>query len=178
MPTIWFPDTTVICNFGAVDQIELLNKALAGRGRWTAAVAYEVENSARYLPQLERLISEGWLGDPIETDQHTVEIENIRFVEFGGTLQDPTKHLGEAQTCFLIRRSPEFKRAIWITDDVAAYEYGRQIGITTWSTCTVIENLVADGDISAEDGFKLLTQMHNTPDRYVHNMPQRPDDLR
>ena len=38
-----FCDTTVLCNFASVRRLNLLESILAGRGRWVAAVAYEVE---------------------------------------------------------------------------------------------------------------------------------------
>ncbi|MGH3277686.1 MAG: hypothetical protein ACRDNW_00920 [Trebonia sp.] len=37
-----FPDNTVLCNFAAVNRLDLLKSVLGGRGRWTEAVAYEV----------------------------------------------------------------------------------------------------------------------------------------
>lgn len=36
-----FPDNTVLCNFAAVNRLDLLKSVLSGRGRWTEAVAYE-----------------------------------------------------------------------------------------------------------------------------------------
>ena len=61
-----FPDNTVLCNFAAVDRLDLLKSVLGGRGRWTEAVAYEASRSAAKLPPLLRLPLEGWLDDPIE----------------------------------------------------------------------------------------------------------------
>ena len=40
--TIWsFPDNNVLCSFAIVRRLEILEKTLAGRGRWTEAVANE-----------------------------------------------------------------------------------------------------------------------------------------
>jgi len=37
--TFLFPDNTVLCNFAAVDRLDLLQAVLNGRGRWTPTVA-------------------------------------------------------------------------------------------------------------------------------------------
>ena len=47
-----FPDNTVLCNFAAVNRLDLLRSVLGGRGRWTEAVAYEASRSAAKLPPL------------------------------------------------------------------------------------------------------------------------------
>ena len=52
MPPLVFPDNTVLCNFASVNRLELLEGWLRGRGRWTAAVAYEVGRSTTVLPAL------------------------------------------------------------------------------------------------------------------------------
>lgn len=65
MPTLWFPDTTVLCNFAAVGKLNLLRDLLDGRGRWTEAIAYEISRSARVIPALGDIPGDGWLGDPI-----------------------------------------------------------------------------------------------------------------
>ena len=51
MTAFWFPDNTVLRNFAAVKRLDLLESVLAGRGRWTAAVAYEATASTRFLPR-------------------------------------------------------------------------------------------------------------------------------
>ena len=45
MTEFLFPDNTVLCNFAAVNRLDLLNSVLNGRGRWTEAVAYETRRS-------------------------------------------------------------------------------------------------------------------------------------
>ena len=47
-----FPDNTVLCNFAAVNRLDLIKSVLDGRGRWTEAVAYEASRSASKLPAL------------------------------------------------------------------------------------------------------------------------------
>ena len=99
-----FPDNTVLCNFAAVDRLDLLRSVLGGRGRWTEAVAYEASRSAAMLPPLLRLAGkDGWTNRSRSPTRQTGEIERIRRAVFGGTDDQPLKHLGEAQTCYVIK---------------------------------------------------------------------------
>src|SRR2546426_99138 len=119
MTEFLFPDNTVLCNFAAVDRLDLLRSVLDGRGRWTEAVAYEAARSAGVLPSLHTLDADGWLGEAIEiTEESDIQqINRIRRAVFGGTDDHPLKHLGEAQTCFVILEWPEFAGSWWISDD-------------------------------------------------------------
>lgn len=45
MSALIFPDNTVLCNFAAVERIDLLMDWLRGRGRWCAAVHREASDS-------------------------------------------------------------------------------------------------------------------------------------
>jgi hypothetical protein len=147
MSLYWFPDNTVFCNFAAVSQVPLLEAVLRGRGRWVEAIAAEVEASARYLPDLRLVCAGGWLGDPIEiTELEDIrEIDRIRRAVFGGTDAEPTKHLGEAQTCHVLLNRTEFSGSFWITDDRDAAEYARRQGITTRDTMDLVSEAVAEG---------------------------------
>jgi len=161
MTVFLFPDNTVLCNFAAVDRLDLLKSALDGRGRWTEAVAFEASRSASILPCLHGLATDGWLGEAIEiTDESEIEqINRIRRAVFGGTDDKPLKHLGEAQTCWLIERWPEFAGSWWISDDTEALRYARFRGITTRETIDLIAMAVRDGDLLARDGFELMQAM-------------------
>ena len=63
MTDAFFPDNTVLCNFGAVDRVDLLRSVLGERGRWTEAVAYEASRSAAHLRALTSLAADGWLAN-------------------------------------------------------------------------------------------------------------------
>jgi hypothetical protein len=173
-----FPDNTVLCNFAAVDRLDLLMSVLGGRGRWTEAVAYEASNSAAKLPPLLRLASEGWLAEPIEiTDPADVQkIERIRRAVFGGTDDQPLKHLGEAQTCYVIKNWESFAGSWWISDDGDAIRYARFQNITTRETIDIFSIAVADGDIGAAEAFGLMKQMA-ARDRHLR-LPKSAEDLR
>lgn len=148
MSAFLFPDNTVLCNFAAVDRLDLLQTVLDGRGRWTAAVAYEAEKSARFLPALAGVTTAGWLDDPIEiTDEADVRrVNGVRRAVFGGTDDQPLKHLGEAETCFVIKEWRAFAGSWWISDDREALRYARFQGITTYETIDLMSTAVVNGD--------------------------------
>jgi len=156
-----FPDTTVFCNFAAVGKSDLLGDMLRGRGRWTEAVMSEVEQSRGYLPDLKNVLAGGWMGAPIgvETDDEIREVDRIRRNVFGGPLDQRTKHLGEALTCHILKTRAEFAGAWWVTDDADALRYARHQGITTMETIDLIRHAVADYDLIADEGFRLLLSM-------------------
>ncbi|GAA1014447.1 hypothetical protein Aple_079290 [Acrocarpospora pleiomorpha] len=161
MTHYWFPDNTVLCNFACVSGLDLLEAILRGRGRWTEAIAYEATRSARIYPDLDNIARDGWLGDPIEIDDPTAikHIDQIRRAAFGGSHREPLKHLGEAQTCYVILHGPEFNTSFWITDDRDAAEYARRQGITTRDTRDLISEGIQDGCCTRDEGFELLHKM-------------------
>lgn len=173
-----FPDNTVLCNFAAVNRLDLLKSVLGGRGRWTEAVAYEASRSAAKLPPLLTLPSEGWLDEPVEITKTSDirKINQIRRVVFGGTDDDPLKHLGEAQTCYVIKNWASFAGSWWISDDGDAIWYAKFQNIITRETIDIFSIAVADGDISTADAFGLMKQMA-ARDRHLR-LPKSAEDLR
>ena len=161
MTTFLFPDNTVLCNFAAVDRLDLLQVVLNGRGRWTAAVAYEASRSARHLPALAGVPDAGWLDDPIEitADSDVQRVNQVRRVVFGGTDDKPLQHLGEAETCVVIKEWTEFAGSWWISDDHEALRYARFQRITTYETIDLMSMAVADGDIAEQVAFSIMISM-------------------
>lgn len=161
MTEFLFPDNTVLCNFAAVDRLDLLKSVLDGRGRWTEAVAYEASRSASVLPALQRLASQGWLGEAIEvTDESDIQqINRIRRASFGGTDDKPLQHLGEAETCYVIEHWPEFTGSWWFSDDQEALRFARFRGITTRETIDLVSMAVLNGDLPMREGFDLMQAM-------------------
>jgi hypothetical protein len=161
MTEFLFPDNTVLCNFAAVHRLDLLRSILNGRGRWTEAVAYEASRSAKVLPALSGLATDFSLGEPIEINDESdiQQVERIRRVVFGGTETQPLKHLGEAQTCFIIVNWDEFAGSWWISDDREALRYARFQKITTRETIDLVSIAVINGDIEAHEGVELMWQM-------------------
>jgi predicted nucleic acid-binding protein len=156
-----FPDNTVLCNFAAVDRLDLLQAVLNGRGRWTATVAYEAGRSARFLPALGGIATEGWLEEPIEitAEPDVQRVNRVRRAVFGGTDDAPLKHLGEAETCFVIKEWTAFAGSWWISDDREALRYARFQGITTYETIDLMSMAVVSGDISEQRAFDVMIRM-------------------
>ncbi|MGI6872399.1 hypothetical protein [Amycolatopsis sp. 3B14] len=161
MTTFLFPDNTVLCNFAAVDRLDLLESALNHRGRWTEAVAYEASRSVSSLPVLASVVSDGWLGEPIRIDAASdiQEVNRLRRAVFGGMDHEPLKHLGEAETCHLILNDDRFTGSWWISDDREALRYARFQGITTRETIDIVAIAVAHGDIAETQAFDLMRKM-------------------
>jgi hypothetical protein len=156
-----FPDNTVLCNFAAVNRLDLLKTVLLERGRWTEALAYEAERSSREFPALAGIKDAGWLGDPIAIIDVTEvgKVERIRRAIFGGSDDKPLKHLGEAQTCYMLQHRSEFEGSWWVSDDREALEYGRRQRLIVRETVDLVIGAASYGDITAEDGFRLLKDM-------------------
>jgi hypothetical protein len=173
-----FPDNTVLCNFAAVNRLDLLKSVVGGRGRWTEAVAYEASRSASKLPALRVLPAEGWLDEPIEiTGESDIrKINQVRRAVFGGTDENPLKHLGEAQTCYVIKNWAEFAGSWWISDDGEALRHAKFQGITTRETIDIVSIAVTDGDIGVRDAFDLMQHMADR-DRHLR-LPKSPEELR
>jgi len=159
--TYLFPDNTVLCNFTSVDRLDLLQTVLNGRGRWTSAVAYEASRSAQFMPALNSIAVDGWLGEPIDitSDADIRRVNQVRRAVFGGTDEEPLKHLGEAETCFLIKERAEFAESWWLSDDQEAVRYARFQHITTYETFDLMTIAVVNGDIAAQQAYDLMLAM-------------------
>jgi hypothetical protein len=179
MSTWWFPDNTVLCNFAIIERLDLLEKTLAGHGRWCEAVAYEAAQSSRIpgLLSLATVAQGGWLDEPIEIDQADAHrVEAVRIGIFGGSSARPLQHLGEAQTLFLLDNDERFALAYWLTGDRSAYDYAVRRGMLARTTVDIMAEAVASGDLRPGDGFSLLKAIQHTG-RYVHRMPRAAAEL-
>ncbi|GAB3660182.1 hypothetical protein GCM10027591_12930 [Zhihengliuella somnathii] len=176
MARIVFPDNTVLCNFAAVDESDLLLAFLRGDGRWTQAIYAEARKSLDFLPAMAGFICSSELGEPIEvTDVESVE--RIRRVNFGGTSREPLRHLGEAETCYVLENYSEFSGSMWLTDDRDAYEFAKERGIRTLDTCEVFLSIVADGDLTPAQAHSIQQRMLDA-DRAPLRTFGHPDDFR
>ena len=155
------PDATVLCNFAAVDELPLLVEYLGHKGRMVEAVDYEVFRSSRHLPALLQLDRVSVFGDPItiDADDDVRIVENIRTQVFGGLRSQPLKHLGESQSIHVVSTFPQYRGSVWITDDHEAHSYGRGRGITVRDSVDVACALVARGERTATQMFKVLQDM-------------------
>ncbi|MCD5348940.1 hypothetical protein [Kineosporia mesophila] len=172
-----FPDNTVLCNFAAVSRLDVLEAVLHGRGRWTEAVADEAQRSSRVLPELALIPLRGWLDDPVELSgrREVATVERIRRAVFGGSSAQPLAHLGEAQTCYLIKHRAEFRGSWWISDDREAVRYARRQQIITYETIDLAATAVSKGVLTSDEAFALL---HDTAAKGRHpRLPSSPHEL-
>lgn len=173
-----FLDNTVLCNFGAISRLDILRDWLGGRGRWTEAVAEEARRSAGHLAGMASLHDDGWLGEPlvIEGDEPVDQVERMRRHVFGGPSTQPLKHLGEAQTLWVMKHDATYREARWVSDDLDALEFARYQGFLAYDTCDVMRMVVADGDLTATLAFSVLTAMCDAGRDGVR-LPDRAADL-
>ncbi|AJP00194.1 hypothetical protein TU94_00030 [Streptomyces cyaneogriseus subsp. noncyanogenus] len=162
MTSWWFPDNTVLCNFACVSALGLLERILDGRGRWAEAVAHEADRSADIYPSLARVKIDGWLGEPLEIqDDEAHVVERVRVAAFGGRASEPLQHLGEAQTLHIIQRWPGYQESFWLSDDRAACNHARRLGIKTLETRDVLARGCSMDEVSPTEAHKLLQQMRD-----------------
>ena len=161
MSVYYFPDNTVLVNFASVQESSLLVAILDGRGRWTDAVADEARKSRRHHPDLGILIDSGALGEELYVDDpaDVRAVEHLRRQVFHGPIDKPTKHLGEATTCFLLRKHEELRESFWVTDDRDAAEYAKRQGIFTWGTSDLMSEGLARGACVRDDAWLMLLAM-------------------
>ena len=155
-----FLDTTVVRNFAAVARLDLLWTILRGRGRWTAAVAYEVEVAAAYVEGLDLTSVQAALGEPLGVNEpeRVEQVERIRRAVFGGREDRPLQHLGEAET-LVVLSAPQWVEARWVTDDRHAVRYARLRGLLVGETADLMADAVAMADLTAAEGDELLREM-------------------
>jgi hypothetical protein len=155
-------DACSIMNFAAVNRMPLFETAMRGRGRWTQAVAAEIQRASATLTfqALRTLNAGGWLGEPIELDtsDDLIEVENIRAA-LGGVSAEPLKHLGEAESIRAIESREELSGAIFLTDDGDATYLAAHRGITAKDTRWLLADACAMMDIVCPEPFDVLTEM-------------------
>lgn len=95
---------------------------------------------------------------------------------FGGTEDRPLRHLGEAQTCYVIMNWASFAGSWWISDDKEALRYARFQGITTRETVDLMNTAVVNGEITARDAYDLMLAMADAGRGL--RLPRSVDDLR
>lgn len=152
-------DNTVLCNFAAVGRLDLLEAALEGRCRVTAAVNQEMERSVPEVPGLIAAVGAAWLGDPIVVDDDNGNIKRWRQGRLRGTKHHPLEHLGEAESCHVLERWPRFRDSWLATDDRSAIRVARQQGIVVGLTQDLVAMAVRSGTATPEEGLDVITDM-------------------
>ena len=152
-------DNTVLCNFAAVRRMDLLEVALAGRGRVTEAVHDEMVASAALLPGLRAAVNAPWLGTPVEVVEGRANVQRLRRDIFGGVTRCSLQHLGEAESCHLLMTHPDFEGGWWASDDGDSLDYAQDEGITTRETMNLMAEAARAGAITPEQGIDLMRRM-------------------
>ncbi len=157
--THWFPDNSVIVNFGRIDRLDLLKSYLRDRARVTQAVSREITDSTNIVPAMQFLDQQEWFGDPIRVVGDVGRVEGIRRHVFGGSRNEPRKHLGESETLYIIQFDTEYSDSVWITEDKSAYDFAKKNSIITRNTFEVFKELCAFGELTKEAAFDLMESL-------------------
>lgn len=131
MSAYLFPDATVLRSFAVSGRLDSLRSLLKGRGRWTAATAFEAGRIPGGSAAVASIVSEGWLGEPLEivVPEEIQHVQLLRRAVFGGVPDDPLSRLGEAETWHVLCEWTAFADGILITEDPLLLRYAQRCGI-------------------------------------------------
>ena len=152
-PEHLFPDNTVLINFAIIEQVPLLEKLLAGKGKWVAAVAAECELSIRTgLYPAELASVSGMMTETlIPSRSEAIDARTIRN-EIAAPYEPFPKSYGEAQTLAIITKRD--LSAIVITDDggVGRYVAENEIEVIVVSTTDILAMAVRANLMTQPEG--------------------------
>ncbi|MFJ3229785.1 hypothetical protein [Streptomyces sp. NPDC086787] len=161
--TILVTDACSVINFAASGDMELLKSGLLVRTpRCTQAVHAELCKWAHNFPGLRPLLDESWLGEPIELNrtQDQKDVGRLRTA-LGGTRNEPTLHLGEAESIHAMRTRDELAGAVLLTDDRDAARMANRSSLTTWDTTRLLAELHVSGDLEWDEAQQVLRRMED-----------------
>lgn len=146
----FFPDNTVLVNFGHINRVPLLGQ-LTPNLAWCEVISQECAESARQ-PGLASLHYAGQVfGPPWKpTDAErelTFELRTAMMEPGDG----PTKHLGEAETIAII--TTRQTHAIFITDDGGARRSAEAEGIKVITTWDLLRAAHRRGHLTVQDAY-------------------------
>jgi len=133
-----FPDNTALINFAIINRMDLLARLANGNGRWCATVATECAESAK-RPELAALAGAAEIfGEPLFPTN--AEYQDVRVLrdELAGPGDQPSKHLGEAETLAIVVRRQY--ACFFVTDDRDATRLAakhRVKAVNTWLLLSV-----------------------------------------
>lgn len=150
MSLCFFPDNTVLVNFGYLNRLRLLGVMIPDR-RWCEVVAQECADSAK-VPGLANLRhARDVFGEPLTP----TERERDRTFELRDQMRKPgdaaTKHVGEAETIAIVT-SRDIK-AVFITDDKGARSAAEAAGITVITTWDLLKIAYRKDLITLADAY-------------------------
>lgn len=150
MSTCFFPDNTVLINFGHINRLSLL-AALIPERAWCEVVSQECDDSSRY-PGLATLQHAPTI---FGTALKPTERERDLTFELRDQMRRPgdpsTRHVGEAETIAII--TTRNITAIFATDDRGAASAARNAGITVITTWDVLRLAHKKNHLTLSDAY-------------------------
>jgi predicted nucleic acid-binding protein len=153
-------DSTVLSNFARINRTELLQLGLDDRGKITPQILSEIlrGESLGRIPQSDWT----WLAIVELMDE-----EISLFIELS-----PKLGQGEAN-CLAIASS---RSAIIVTDDQAARQLARKIGVSVSGTLSMLQTLELSGHLSVDEADTLLGEMiqqgYRSPVQSLKELPR------
>jgi len=173
-----FPDTTVLCNFAAVDEMPLLREYLGSNGRWVQSIEGELKKSLQVHSALGAIWRENWFEDPIILNRgdEPERVERFRRIHMGGLREKPTQHLGESESFVALTNRAALRGSVFLTDDHDAYRLFAKFDVQVADTLDVLRSLVGRSSISAVKGLEIARRM-DSEDRNLRRPPSGLADL-
>lgn len=158
MSELFFPDNTVFVNFGIIDRIDLLDKALNGKGAWCVSIQTECERSSR-IDGVHSLSTVGsFLGEPyIPTPVERIQTHVIRD-QLSAPGDRSTDHLGEAETLAVM--TSRFPGGYFVTDDGGATKMASRYQIQVVNTWQLLRLITNRGHASCIEMHGHLNKLH------------------
>ncbi|MFF9275032.1 hypothetical protein [Streptomyces griseosporeus] len=161
--TILVTDACSVINFAASGDMDVLESGLSVRTpRCTQAVHAELRKWVHNFPGLQRLLDESWLGEPIELNrvEDRKDVGRLRTA-LGGTRNEPTLHLGEAESIHAMLTRAELYGAVLLTDDRDASRLAGRRSLTAWDTTRLLADFHFSGDLEWEQARQVLARMED-----------------
>lgn len=135
MASAFFPDNTVLVNFGIINRFDLLAELIGDNGVWCETVATECSMSTPHHPAMAQ--AHAIFGDPLKPDPREMSDAQILRKQMlkPGDRADPYVHLGEAETITIAVQRGLSTSAYFITDDGDAAIHAKAAHmkvVTTW----------------------------------------------
>lgn len=144
---MFFPDNTVLINFGIINRYDLLEALTKQQGRWCASVANECDDWSGKYPAM----NDAWnvFGNPIEPTHRESQDTQILRQMLAKPEDARYKHMGEAETITVITSRGWVQEAVFLTDDHEAAKRANRDGIrtvTTWDLFKLAHRCTTDFD--------------------------------
>lgn len=116
-PRLVFPDTTVLINFGLVEEMPLLDTLVAGNGSWSATVASECDDQAVKLNLPRMSEAHTIFGQPLRLVTQAEYLDfRLNQDYFRQASSDPSaSHAGESETLAIL--TSRSIKSVLVSDD-------------------------------------------------------------